>query len=243
MDASSAENGVSGEEVARALVSLGIDPTVERVDELRGRVNVGLLPAGDRSVVVLDMVAIANRELEASTSEGRGIQDGRDREGPMDALSENPASRWSSDWGVPEGCTHYIDGLFGSVTFLQYRTTPLICYFAEHLGGRWEPMGTQPSARGVVPRDIAEYYVGLPNQEFLAVMHAVWLSEGDAPTAAKLLGVAEERIWNLNAGQADAAFCSRPDTWRPDDSRAYLRAKGYDVRVPVTASTTEVSPS
>lgn len=146
--------------------------------------------------------------------------------------SQDNKGRTSNESGVPEGCTHYIEGLFGSVTFLQYRKTDLIGYFAEYLGGRWEPMGTQPSAQGITPCAIADYYVGLPHEEFQAVMHAVWLADGEASVAAKLLAVPEDRIWQMNAGQADSAFCSRPDTWKPDDSREYLRGRGIEVADP-----------
>ncbi|WP_321820896.1 MULTISPECIES: hypothetical protein [unclassified Burkholderia] len=143
-------------------------------------------------------------------------------------------------YGVPEGCTHFIEGLFGSVRFLQYRETSLIRYFAEFEGDQWAPMGTQPSAQGLTPRVIAEYHTGLPHEEFVAVMHAVWLADGDASRAAQLLGVSEERIWEMNAGQADAAFCSRPETWNPDESRDYLRGKGYEIEA---STPTSSSPS
>jgi hypothetical protein len=132
-----------------------------------------------------------------------------------------------NEYGVPEGCTHFLDEIFGSVRFLQFRETSSIRYFAEFDGNRWEPMGTQPSALGRTPQDIAEYHAGLPHKDFLNVMHAVWLADGDAPKAAKLLGVVEDRIWQMNAGQADSAFCSRPADWTPEDSRRHLLANGY----------------
>ncbi|KVV07445.1 hypothetical protein WK77_16805 [Burkholderia ubonensis] len=134
-----------------------------------------------------------------------------------------------NEYGVPEGTTHFVDGLFGGVQFLQYRQTSRIAYFSEFQGDRWEPMGTQPSARGITPRDIAEYALGLPHEEFVSVMHAVWLADGDASRAAQLLGVAEDRIWQMNAGQADSAFCGRPADWKAGQSRDHLRSKGFTV--------------
>ncbi|CAE6795280.1 hypothetical protein R70006_05043 [Paraburkholderia domus] len=157
--------------------------------------------------------------------------------------AEGSMGKASNESGVPEGCTHYIPGLFGSVSFLQYRKTELIGYFAEYLDDQWKPMGTQPSASGITPCDIAEYYTGLPHQEFVSVMHAVWLADGNASDAAALLGIHEDRIWQMNAGQADSAFCSRPETWKPDDSRRYLRGEGCEVNAPVKVSASAESPS
>lgn len=70
---------------------------------------------------------------------------------------------------------------------------------------------------------------GIPDDQFEAVMHAVWLAEGDIATAARYLGGSEDRIWSMNSGQADAAFCGRLTSWTPDESRRYLLAHGYEI--------------
>jgi hypothetical protein len=165
--------------------------------------------------------------------------DAADLPGWLDAVRD-PARLRDADlavcdeYGVPQGCTHFLPGIFGSVQFLQRRESTRRAYFAEYTGERWEPMGTQPSAVGATPRDIADYHRGLPHDEFQAVMHAAWLADGDAARAAASLGVAEDRIWQMNAGQADAAFCSRPGDWQADASRAWLA--GWAERVAACAT-------
>lgn len=131
------------------------------------------------------------------------------------------------EYGVPEGSTHFIEGLFGSVRFLQRATGFNMKFFSEFENGRWVPLGTQPSAQSITPREMSEYHRGLPEKEFIPTMHAVWLANGNGREAAALLGVAEERVMQMNGWQADSAYCSRPANWRAGDSHAVLLAHGY----------------
>lgn len=55
---------LTGEEVASALVSLGVDPDARRIDALLARIDVTALPAGDRQTAVRRAVEAASRAIE-----------------------------------------------------------------------------------------------------------------------------------------------------------------------------------
>lgn len=62
---------VSGEEVASALVSHGVDPDVRRIDALLARLDGAALPAGDRQAAVRQAVGIASLALEEDARAAR----------------------------------------------------------------------------------------------------------------------------------------------------------------------------
>lgn len=54
---------------------------------------------------------------------------------------------------------------------------------------------------------------------FRTRMHAVWLAEGSPALAAAMLNTSEDSLLSsMDAGEADSAFCGRPDNWLPQDS-------------------------
>lgn len=61
MDNTSGNAPLTGEEVAHALVSLGVDPDAERIRELQAAIDANALPAGDREEAVREAVETASR--------------------------------------------------------------------------------------------------------------------------------------------------------------------------------------
>lgn len=60
------KRGFTGEEVAAALIGLGIDPDADRIEALRSRMDAGQVPAGERAAIVRDLVEKANRDYDAA---------------------------------------------------------------------------------------------------------------------------------------------------------------------------------
>lgn len=61
MDNTSGNTPLTGEEVAHALVSLGVDPDAGRIRELQAVIDADALPAGDREAAVREAVETASR--------------------------------------------------------------------------------------------------------------------------------------------------------------------------------------
>lgn len=63
-----------------------------------------------------------------------------------------------------------------------------------------------------------------PTLPFVAVLHAMWLSDGDFTAAAKLLRIPAEQLDLALAAENDmrTAYCERPHNWRPEHSLCAL---------------------
>ena len=59
---------LSGEDISTALVSLGIDPTVDRIAQLQTHINASALPTGGRHQTVVEAVSLALRNLSADAA-------------------------------------------------------------------------------------------------------------------------------------------------------------------------------
>lgn len=69
---------LSGEDISAALVSLGIDPTFDRIAQLQTHINATTLPAGERSRTVVEAVALAlrNQAADAVPEQNSGAPEG-----------------------------------------------------------------------------------------------------------------------------------------------------------------------